>query len=137
MGFRKFMRILRRTGMIQVLGSFLVVFLVAALIILVTEPHIKTYPDALWYTFVSSTSIGFGDICVETHLGRIITVIMTVYEIVVAAMIPGVVITYYSEYLKIKEKETVSTFLDKLEHLPELSAEELAAISERVKKINK
>ncbi|MBR0413899.1 MAG: two pore domain potassium channel family protein [Clostridia bacterium] len=123
--------------MIQVLGSFLVVFLVAALIILVTEPHIKTYPDALWYTFVSSTSIGFGDICVETHLGRIITVIMTVYEIVVAAMIPGVVITYYSEYLKIKEKETVSTFLDKLEHLPELSAEELAAISERVKKINK
>ena len=131
------MRILRRTGMIQVLGSFLVVFLVAALIILVTEPHIKTYPDALWYTFVSSTSIGFGDICVETHLGRIITVIMTVYEIVVAAMIPGVVITYYSEYLKIKEKETVSTFLDKLEHLPELSAEELAAISERVKKINK
>lgn len=105
MRFRRFMRILKRTGMLQLLGSFIVVFFIAALIILVTEPHITTYPDALWYTFVSSTSIGFGDICVETHLGRIITVIMTVYEIVVAAMIPGVVVTYYSEYMKIKEKK--------------------------------
>ena len=36
----------------------------------------------------------------------------------------------------IKEKETVSTFLEKLERLPELSKEELTELSERVKKFN-
>ena len=108
MRFSNFFRILKRTGMIPVLIIFIIVFFIAALIILIAEPHVTTYADALWYTFVSSTSIGFGDICVETHLGKIITVLMTIYEIVVAAMIPGVVVTYYSEYMKIKEKETVS-----------------------------
>ena len=56
--------------------------------------------------------------------------------IMTAAMIPGVVVTYYTEYQKARQDETVSTFLEKLEHLPELSKEELEELSERVKKYN-
>ena len=52
------------------------------------------------------------------------------------AMVPGVVVSYYTEYLKSKENETISTFLEKLEHLPELSKEELTELSEKVKKFN-
>ena len=37
---------------------------------------------------------------------------------------------------KAKENETISTFLEKLERLPELSKEELAEISEKVKRFN-
>ena len=37
---------------------------------------------------------------------------------------------------KARQDETVSTFLEKLEHLPELSKEELEELSERVKKFN-
>lgn len=111
--------------------------MVASLAIYFIEPSIKSIPDALWYMFVASTSIGFGDFCPETHLGRIITVLVTIYEIVVAAMIPGVVVTFYSEVLKIKEKDTVTTFLVKLENLPDLTKEELADLSDRVKKFNK
>ena len=53
------------------------------------------------------------------------------------AMVPGVVVSYYMEYIKIREKETISTFLEKLEKLPELSKEELREVSEKIKKFNK
>lgn len=119
------------------LVTFTIFYVISSVIILLVEPGIKTFTDALWYTFVAATSIGFGDFCPVTHVGRIITVLVTIYEIVVAAMIPGVVVTYYTEYLKVKENETVTTFLEKLERLPELSKEELIALSEKVKKINK
>ena len=41
------------------------------------------------------------------------------------------------EYLKAKENETISLFLEKLERLPELEKEELKRISEKIKKFNK
>lgn len=49
------------------------------------------------------------------------------------AMVPGVVVSYYMEYLKVREKETISVFLEKLERLPELSEEELEQLSRRVR----
>ena len=39
--------------------------------------------------------------------------------------------------LKKREEDTVSTFLEKLEHLPELQKKELEEISERIKNFNK
>ncbi len=39
--------------------------------------------------------------------------------------------------MKTKGNETISQFLEKLEHLPELSQEELAELSERVKEFEK
>ena len=39
--------------------------------------------------------------------------------------------------IKSKEQETVSTFLEKLEKLPEMSREELEELSERVKQYNR
>ena len=49
----------------------------------------------------------------------------------------GVVVSYYNEYLKDKQNETISRFLEKLENLPNLTKEELKDISEKVKKTNK
>jgi voltage-gated potassium channel len=39
------------------------------------NPHIRSYPDALWWWFVSSTTVGYGDISPVTGMGRIIGVI--------------------------------------------------------------
>ena len=49
-------------------------------------------------------------------------------------MLTGVIVGYYMEYLKSKERDTISMFLEKLERLPELSQEELSEISDKVKK---
>lgn len=137
MRLKIFLSIIKRTGLTKMIATFLVFFFVCSLIIMFAEPKIKNLADALWYTFVASTSIGFGDVCPQTVVGKIITVLITVYEIIVAAMIPGVVVTYYGEYMKAREDDTVTTFLEKLERLPELSKDDLTKLSEKVKKFNK
>lgn len=85
---------------------------------------------------MAATTIGFGDLYAVTRIGRLITVLVSIYCIIVTAMIPGVVVSYYMEYLKLREKETISLFFEKLEHLPELSPDELVQLSERVKNFN-
>ncbi len=137
MKLRRCIKIFRRTGLLRMLLIFVVFFNIASLIIRLVEPNINTVTDALWYTFVASTSIGFGDFVPVTHIGRVVTVLITIYEVVIAAMIPGVVVAFYMEYLKFKEQDTISTFLEKLENLPNLSQEELAELSDKVKRFNK
>ena len=97
------------------------------------EPQIASYGDGLWFCFVSSTTIGYGDLAAVTFPGRLTVVIVTFAGILTTAMVPGVVVAYYTEFIRAKEKETVSTFLEKLERLPELDREELTELSERVK----
>ncbi len=124
--------ILKHTGTAAMLINFLWIYALAALAIWAMEPGIPGYGDALWYLYVAAMTIGFGDFAAVTLVGRIITVIITLMACVLTAMITGVVVSYYTEYLKAKESETVSAFLEELEHLPELSPEELTRLSQRV-----
>lgn len=126
--------ILKRTGTLKIFFSYILFLCAAAAVLTVREPGIERFGDGIWYCFVAATTIGFGDICVETGLGRVITVFVSLYGILMTAMVPGVVVSYYMEYLKVREKETISVFLEQLERLPELSEEELQGLSDRVKK---
>lgn len=126
-------RILKRTGTIKIFTSYLLFLGCAAVLLTVLEPKINTFGDGLWYCFVAATTIGFGDICVATGVGRVITVVVAAYGILITAMIPGVVVSYYMEYLKIREKDTFSVFMEQLERLPELSKEELEELSKRIR----
>lgn len=135
--FKRIIMILKRTGTLKMLVSFIVFYCVASAAMWLFEPNVNTIGDGFWYCFVASATIGFGDIVALTFLGRIITVLVSVYGIVVTAMIPGVVVSYYMEFLKIKEKETVSLFLERLEHLSELSREELTELSDKIKTFNR
>lgn len=131
------MLIIKRTGMRKVLIAYIISLCLGALLITIFEPNIKDYGNALWYCFVASTTIGFGDYAAVGVIGRIVTVLVTIVGILAVAIIPGVIVSYYTEYLRIKEKETISTFLEELENLPSLSEERLKAISEKVKSFNK
>lgn len=116
---------------------FIACFFLGALIIMGSEPSINNYGDALWYTFVACTSIGFGDFAAVTVMGRIVTVVLTMYEIFLIALISGVVVSHYMEVIHRREKYTATIFMDKLEHLTELREEELYELQERAKKIAK
>ena len=135
--FKRSYRILQRTGTLKMFASFLLFLAGSSAVLVLIEPKISTLGDGIWYLYIAATTIGFGDICVSTSIGRIITVLVSLYGILITAMVPGVVVNYYMEYLKIREKETISLFFEKLEMLPELSQEELAELSERVKELGK
>ena len=134
---RLFWSIVRRCHFENILIGFLISYFIVAGIILAVEPGIDSYGDALWYTFVASTTIGFGDVTALTFSGRLLTVFITVYEILLVALLSGVIISHYLEVIHRREKLTATVFMDKLEHLSELSPRELKEIEDRVRSFRK
>ena len=125
--------VIRLTGASYVFIGFVVVLAGAAVALPRVEPGIPTLGDALWYLFVSFTTIGFGDLTAVTFAGRLITVVVALYGIVVVALLTGVVVGFYNELLKVRARSSLAEFVDELEHLPELSPEQLQDLSERVR----
>lgn len=125
--------ILRKMNVDKIILSFIILLIGSSFVLVKFEPEISSIWDAMWYCFVSFTTIGFGDIVVVTAIGKIITFIVALYGIVLVAIITGVLVNYYQEINKIKMNESVEVFMDKLERLPELSKEELKEISQKVK----
>ena len=135
---RKNRRLLRQAfkiaGADKILVSYLIFYIIATFLIWFTEPDIKSVYDSLWYCFAVATSVGFGDFTAATHSGRIITVILSVYSIGAIAIFTAVLTSYFLDIAKAKASDSAREFLDDLEHLTELSKDELKALSERVKK---
>ena len=134
MKLRMLWSVIKRIGFHKVLAGFAAWFMLSSFLTMLAEPGITRYGDALWYSFVACTSIGFGDIVATTFAGRILTVLLTLYEIVIIAMFSGVVVSYYLEVVHRRENEIISNFLDKMENLTELSQEELQDIQDKVRR---
>ena len=59
-----------------------------------------TYTNALWYCFAVVTTIGFGDMTATSMIGRILTVVLGVYGIIVVALITSIIVNFYGEMKK-------------------------------------
>ncbi len=130
-------RVLKRTGAIQLVWGYITVFFSISMIMFFIEPGIKTFGDGIWYCFSVMSTIGFGDITAVTRLGRILSIVLSLYSILLVAIVPGVLTSYYVELIHLRANESAEQFLHELEHLPELSQEELTSLSERAKQFQK
>ncbi|MBQ2971664.1 MAG: two pore domain potassium channel family protein [Ruminococcus sp.] len=128
--------ILVRTKTNQILLTYIVFVLLSALLILLLDPAVTRYGDALWYCYAVISTAGFGDVVVTTLFSKIISVLVTAYSTIVIAIVTGVVVNFYTEITELSRKETLTAFMDKLEHLDTMSKEELREISSQVKKFN-
>ena len=99
---------------------------------MIIEPNINNLGDGIWYCFSVMSTIGFGDISAVTPAGRILSIILSLYSILIVGIIPGILTSYYIESTKLKANESMEKFLYDLEHLPELSKEELKDLSRKV-----
>lgn len=127
--------VMKRTKAYKVLSGLVLFVLAAALIIMLVEPEINTYFDALWYCYAVISTIGFGDIIVTSVIAKVLSVLLTVYSLFVLAIATGVVVSFYNQTVLSQRDDSISLFVDKLERLPELSKEELKEISDKIKKL--
>ncbi|MEG0830442.1 MAG: potassium channel family protein [Anaerovoracaceae bacterium] len=130
---RMLLSILKQTNGSKILISFVFALFITAGFIQYFEPGINTYGDSLWYCFTAVSSIGFGDFTAVTGIGRVLTVYISLHAILILAIIPGIVVSYYMEIIERRKNVTVSMFLEKLEHLSQLSKKELDEISRNIK----
>ena len=73
-------------------GIALSYVLISALVIINVEPDtFPSYFDAVYWAIVSLTTVGYGDIYPITTIGKIITMISSVFGIAIVALPAGVI----------------------------------------------
>ena len=84
--------------------------LISALIVYNVEPDtFETYFDAVYWATVSLTTVGYGDIYPVSALGRVITMISSVFGIAIVALPAGIITAgYMNEINKESEDELES-----------------------------
>ena len=90
-------KIVLSTFSLEVLFGLLVMIVAFSFVFIAVEPNITTFPDALWYSFAVVTTIGFGDLVAVTPIGRILTVMLGLYGLVVVAVITSIIVNFYNE----------------------------------------
>ena len=90
-------KIVLNTFSLEILFGLLTMIVCFSLVFMKVEDSITTFPEALWYCFAVVTTIGFGDFVAVTPIGRILTVFLGLYGIVVVAVITSIVVNFYNE----------------------------------------
>ena len=92
-----FFKIIFRTYALEILFGLIALMVALSLVLTVEEPSMANFPDALWYCFAVVTTIGFGDFYATTLIGRVVTVVLGLYGIVVVAVITSIIVNFYNE----------------------------------------
>ena len=61
--------------------------------------------------------------------------ILSIYAALVLAIVTGVVVNFYMQVVEMRQSETITSLLDRLEHLPEMSRDELEKLSGDIKNL--
>lgn len=87
--------VLQTNGLAWVLATATTVVVAGELLIRVVEPAIASFGDALWWSIVTATTVGYGDLSPESALGRIVAVVLMLVGIGTIGMITGSIATYF------------------------------------------
>ncbi|MGM9986402.1 MAG: potassium channel family protein [Bacillaceae bacterium] len=87
-----------------------------------------SFDDALWWSFVTVTTVGYGDISPETNLGRIIAVILMLVGIGFIGTLTGTIATFFMKRKKenhsLKNKVIIQV-QEQLNQFDELTLEDI------------
>jgi voltage-gated potassium channel len=111
-----FIRVLNKER--QVLCSVLIMavlyIFITALIMFNAEPQINpntgqitfhSFFDALYWATVTLTTVGYGDLCPVTNLGRMVSMLSSIFGVAIIALPSGVITASYLDELRESKKQ--------------------------------
>lgn len=94
--------------------------------------HIDDMPigDALWWSFVTTTTVGYSDIAPSSFAGRIIAIFLMIIGIGFLSMLTGTIATYFikSHESSNYTDEALKQIIGKLENFSSLTVDEINTI---------
>lgn len=92
--------IIQKTYAVEIIAGLGLMMVAFSYVLTFTDEVFKTFWDALWYCFAIVTTIGFGDLAATSPLGRLLSVILGIYGIIVVALITSIIVNFYGEMKK-------------------------------------
>ncbi|MBU8919359.1 potassium channel family protein [Bacillus sp. FJAT-29953] len=96
------------------------------------EPSFGSYGDALWWTVVTTTTVGYGDLYPETTVGRLIASVLMFVGIGLIGVVTGTVASLFSNK-KTDLPDQLKYVRDKIDDYPTISEPELRVMIEQLK----
>ena len=90
-------KIVAKTHAAEIIFGLLLLIVTFSMLLTFFEPNMGNFKDALWYCFAIVTTIGFGDLTAVTDFGRVLSVILGAYGIIVVALITSIIVNFYGE----------------------------------------
>jgi len=90
-------KILVKTHAAEIIFGLVLLIVTFSMLLTFFEPGMDNFKDALWYCFAIVTTIGFGDLTAVTDFGRVLSVILGAYGIIVVALITSIIVNFYGE----------------------------------------
>lgn len=103
-----------KTILLTVLGIAIFYIFISALIMFNAEPHInpetgqatfQNFFDALYWATVTLTTVGYGDVTPVTDIGRLISMVSSLFGVAIIALPSGVITAAYIEELRAQKKD--------------------------------
>lgn len=121
-----------RSVLLSVLVLAVFYIFITALVMFNTEPHINpitgeetfhSFFDALYWATVTLTTVGYGDLTPVTGIGRLISMISSLFGVAIIALPSGVITASYMEELKEYKEEQKEKSLKAAEEKDEIKEE--------------
>ena len=132
--WKLFWLIVKRVHGDRIIYGFLIFYLAASAALWILDPDIPSLQVGLWLGFNIATSIGLGDFTVKTAAARLVAAALGIYGAVIAAVIPGLIASYYIEKVSLKAGQTIEQHYDQLMNLHQMSADEKANLADTIRK---
>jgi len=140
----KFISFSRENGLDYGIVAITSIFIICSVLFFISEgninPNIILYEDAIWFSLVSITTTGFGDISPVTLSGRIIAGFLMISGVSFAAFatasVAGSIVTKMREEKFTREKK-IEEFNEKLLLKLDKTQKELSEIKEKLENLEK
>ena len=98
-------KVIRKSYAAEILMGMVLLMVATSVVLHMWEPGLENVLDGLWYCFAIVTTIGFGDFTATTVVGRLLSIVLGLYGIVVVALITSIIVNFYTEVKGDKDDE--------------------------------
>jgi len=120
--------ILKTNGLDKLLMVAVVLLFIIPIPIVLLEPEINTFSDALWWAVVTTTTVGYGDISPSTPLGRVLAVVLMLVGIGVIGTFTSAITNYFGKKKDLSHDKQVLEVINSIEKIENLRNEDIELI---------
>lgn len=120
-------RFLNTNGFKFVVIATVGMIIASAILMVVVED--MPFPDGLWWSFVTVTTVGYGDIAPASLAGRVLAIILMLFGIGLIGALTSTVTTFFIREHKKEQNDFVAVAISRLEDFDSLTKSDVEEIA--------